>query len=203
MSGRAGLAVGLPAGRVARRYWILGVVAALVVAADLITKAVVEATIPLHRTIPVIDGALSLVHVRNTGAAFGLLAGAPAALRLPFFLLVSLGAIAVVVAFVRRLDDRQWGLTAALALVLGGAIGNLVDRVRYGEVVDFVLVYWRDWHWPAFNVADSAISIGVAVLVWSMTFGQRGQGKGRGAGISGEHRREGPGLRSTRAGNLL
>ncbi len=159
------------------RYLILGAVASLVVAADLATKAVVEATIPLYRTIPVIDGFLSLVHVRNTGAAFGLLAGAPAALRLPFFLLVSLGAVAVVVVFVRRLDDRQWGLATALALVLGGAIGNLIDRIRYGEVVDFLLVYWREWHWPAFNVADSAISIGVVVLVWSMTFGQLGRGQ--------------------------
>ncbi len=174
MSRRAAPVAGPPAGRVARRYRLLGTVATLVVVADLVTKAVVEATIPPHRAFPVIDGFLSLVHVRNTGAAFGLLASAPAALRLPFFLLVSLGAVAVVVVFVRRLDDRQWGLTTALALVLGGAIGNLVDRVRYGEVVDFVLVYWRDWHWPAFNVADSAISIGVAVLVWSMTFGRRG-----------------------------
>lgn len=157
---------------VARRYWLVLVVASLVFAADLATKAVVEATIPLHRSIPVVDGFLSLVHLRNKGAAFSLLADAPAALRVPFFLFVSAAAVAVVIALVRRLEDRQWGLAIALALVLGGAAGNLVDRIRYGEVVDFILVYWRDWHWPAFNVADSAISVGVAVLVWAMTFGR-------------------------------
>ncbi len=156
----------------APRYWLLLVVASLVFAADLATKALVAATIPLHRSIPVVDGLVSLVHLRNKGAAFSLFADAPAALRVPFFLLVSLAAAAMVLAFVRRLEDRQWGLALALALVLGGAAGNLVDRIRYGEVVDFILVYWRDWQWPAFNVADSAISVGVAVLVWAMTFGR-------------------------------
>ena len=156
-----------------RRYLILVVVASAVVMADLATKAIVEARIPLHRMIPVVDGLLALVHVRNTGAAFSLLAGAPEAVRVPLFVGVAIAAAVAVVAFVRKLDDRQWGLAAALALVLGGAVGNLVDRLRYGAVVDFVLVYWRNWHWPAFNVADSAISVGVAVLVWTLTFGRR------------------------------
>lgn len=161
----------------APRYRLLVAVASVVFVLDLATKAIVEATIPLHQAIPVIDGLLSLVHLRNKGAAFSLLADAPAALRVPFFLAVSVAAVAVVIAFVRRLEDRQRGLVTALALVLGGAAGNLADRVRYGEVVDFILVYWRDWHWPAFNVADSAISIGVAVLVWAMTFGRPEAGK--------------------------
>lgn len=156
----------------ARRYRLALVVSAAVVVLDLATKALVEARIPLHHAVPVVDGLFSLVHVRNTGAAFSLLAEAPAALRVPLFVAIAVAAVAAVLALLRKLDDRQRLLTAALALVLGGAIGNLVDRLRYGAVVDFLLVYWRDWHWPAFNVADSAISIGVVVLLWTMTFGR-------------------------------
>jgi signal peptidase II len=155
---------------VARRYWLTLGVASAVLAADVATKALVEARIPLHHVVPVIDGLFALVHVRNTGAAFSLLAEAPEAVRVPLFVGIAIAAAVVVLSFVRRLDDRRWGLTTALAMVLGGAAGNLVDRIRYGAVVDFLLVYWRDWHWPAFNVADSAISVGVAVLVWAMTF---------------------------------
>ncbi|HEX7124772.1 MAG TPA: signal peptidase II [Thermodesulfobacteriota bacterium] len=153
-----------------RRYRLALSVAAAVVVLDLVTKAIVEARIPLHHAVPVVDGLFSLVHVRNTGAAFSLLAEAPEGLRIPLFTAIAVAAVAAVLAFLRKLDDRQWLLTSALALVLGGAIGNLVDRLRYGAVVDFLLVYWRDWHWPAFNVADSAISIGVVVLLWTMTF---------------------------------
>ncbi|HEY8368490.1 MAG TPA: signal peptidase II [Thermodesulfobacteriota bacterium] len=156
----------------ARRYRLALVVSAAVVVLDLATKALVEARIPLHHAVPVVDGLFSLVHVRNTGAAFSLLAEAPAALRVPLFVAIAVAAVAAVLALLRKLDDRQRLLTAALALVLGGAIGNLVDRLRYGAVVDFLLVYWRDWHWPAFNVADSAISVGVVVLLWTMTFGR-------------------------------
>ena len=156
----------------ARRYRLALMVSAAVVVLDFATKALVEARIPLHHAVPVVDGLFSLVHVRNTGAAFSLLAEAPAALRVPLFVAIAVAAVAAVLALLRKLDDRQRLLTAALALVLGGAIGNLVDRLRYGAVVDFLLVYWRDWHWPAFNVADSAISIGVVVLLWTMTFGR-------------------------------
>lgn len=156
----------------ARRYWLTLAVATAVLLLDLATKAVVEARIPLHHAVPVVEGVFSLVHVRNTGAAFSLLAEAPQAVRVPLFTAIAIGAAVAVLAFVRRLDDRQWLLTSALALVLGGAVGNLIDRLRYGAVVDFLLVYWRDWHWPAFNVADSAISVGVVVLLWTMTFGR-------------------------------
>jgi signal peptidase II len=163
---------------VRRRYWLTAVVAAVVLVADLATKALVEARIPLHHMVPVIDGLVALVHVRNTGAAFSLLAEAPEALRIPLFVAIAIAAAVVVLSFIRRLEDRQWGVTTALALVLGGAVGNLVDRLRYGAVVDFLLVYWRDWQWPAFNVADSAISVGVAVLLWTMTVGHRQPGRG-------------------------
>lgn len=154
------------------RYWLTLAVATAVLVLDLATKALVEARIPLHHSVPVVEGLFSLVHVRNTGAAFSLLAEAPGAIRVPLLAAIAIAAAVAVVAFVRKLDDRQWLLTSALALVLGGAVGNLVDRLRYGAVVDFLLVYWHNWHWPAFNVADSAISVGVVVLLASMTFGR-------------------------------
>lgn len=105
---------------------------------------------------------LNLVSVRNRGAAFSFLAQADGWQR-AFFIGVGLLAAVVLLWLLRRAQDRL--LQVGLALILGGALGNVVDRMRLGEVVDFVDVYWRHWHWPAFNVADSAISIAVVLLV--------------------------------------
>jgi len=118
---------------------------------------------PLHHSIPVIDNLFSLTYIRNTGAAFGILAGSAAAFRLPFLIVFSLVAIGFVVAMLRRLPEQESGLITALAFILGGAIGNLIDRFAYGEVIDFLDFYWGSYHWPAFNVADSFITMGVAI----------------------------------------
>jgi signal peptidase II len=145
----------------------LGVVAvvAAIVTLDQLTKWWVMRTFELHESVPVIDGVFNLTYVRNTGAAFGLFAGLPATVRGPFFALVSLGALVVLVLLLRGLGPGQRLLRLALASVLGGAIGNMIDRLRYGEVVDFLDVYWRQYHWPAFNVADSCITVGVVVML--------------------------------------
>jgi signal peptidase II len=134
--------------------------------ADQLTKVVVDRTMPLHHSIPVIDNLFSLTYIRNTGAAFGFLAGSAAAFRLPFLIVFSLVAIGFVVAMLRRLPDRETGLITALAFILGGAIGNLIDRFAYGEVIDFLDFYWWGYHWPAFNVADSFITMGVGITVF-------------------------------------
>jgi signal peptidase II len=134
--------------------------------ADQLTKVVVDRTMPLHHSIPVIDNLFSLTYIRNTGAAFGFLAGSAAAFRLPFLIVFSLVAIGFVVAMLRRLPDRETGLITALAFILGGAIGNLIDRFAYGEVIDFLDFYWSGYHWPAFNVADSFITTGVGITVF-------------------------------------
>jgi signal peptidase II len=140
-------------------------VAAAVLAVDQATKAIVERTMALHETIPLLP-VFALTYVRNTGAAFGLLAGAPAAVRLPLFLLVTAAAAWALFSMLRHATPRQRGLVAAVGAILGGAAGNLVCRVRYGEVIDFLDAHWGDLHWPAFNVADTAITLGViAVLV--------------------------------------
>ena len=137
----------------------------LVVVVDQLSKAIVVREIGLHDYVPLVDGLLSLSHVRNHGAAFGLLSdwNIPyQSLLLSTLSLLALGAIA---AYFMRLPKSAWLPRLSLSLVLGGAIGNVIDRLRLGYVVDFVHVYWRDYQWPDFNVADSAITIGVALLV--------------------------------------
>jgi signal peptidase II len=137
----------------------------LIVALDQATKWIVDQGMPLHQSIPIIPGFLSLTHVRNTGAAFGMLASPSPGLRSAFLLLFSTLAIGLILWIWIR--DRRAGTlhVSALAMVLGGALGNLIDRMRLGAVIDFVDVYWREYHWPAFNVADSAITVGVALLL--------------------------------------
>ncbi len=139
---------------------------AFIVVTDQITKFLVDQWMPLHHSIPVIDGLFSLTYIRNTGAAFGIFAGSAAAFRLPFLIVFSLVAVGFVVAMLRRLQPDQIGLVTALAFILGGAVGNLIDRVAYGEVIDFLDFYWGRYHWPAFNVADSFITVGVVITVF-------------------------------------
>jgi signal peptidase II len=139
-------------------------VAVAILVLDQVTKVVVERSMLLHQTIPLLPF-FSLSYVRNTGAAFGVLGAAPAGIRLPLFVLVTLVAIGALVSFVRRTPVEERTLVAALGAILGGAVGNLVCRVRYGEVIDFLDVHWGTLHWPAFNVADSAITVGVAIVL--------------------------------------
>jgi signal peptidase II len=144
------------------------ILSALVIVFDIWTKHLVLKSIQLHEAVPVIPNFFQLVHVRNTGAAFGL--GANASSKLVPILL-NVGAIAVfcvvvVYAFRTAVTDRL--LQTGLHLILGGAIGNLLDRFRFGYVVDFLDVYVGTYHWPAFNVADSAICIGIALLFFDM-----------------------------------
>lgn len=144
------------------------ILSAAIILFDLWTKSLVLARIQLHDAIPVIPNFFQLVHVRNTGAAFGL--GANASSKLVPILL-NAGAIAVfcvVVVYALRTAVTDRLLQTGLHLILGGAIGNLLDRFRFGYVVDFLDVYVGRYHWPAFNVADSAICIGIALLFFDM-----------------------------------
>ncbi|HYI13326.1 MAG TPA: signal peptidase II [Thermoanaerobaculia bacterium] len=149
-----------------RLYYIL--LSAAVIILDLWTKALVLRRIDLHEAIEVIPNFFQLVHVRNTGAAFGIGANASSKL-VP--LLLNVGAIAVfcvVVVYALRSAATDRLLQTGLHLILGGAIGNLIDRFRFGYVVDFLDVYVGNHHWPAFNVADSAICIGIGLLFLDM-----------------------------------
>jgi signal peptidase II len=142
---------------------------AFIVVADQVTKFIVDRSMPLHHSSPVIDGLFNLTYIRNTGAAFGIFAGSAAAFRLPFLIIFSFVAIGFVVTMLRRLPDDHTGLITALSFILGGAIGNLIDRIAYGEVIDFLDFYWGPYHWPAFNLADSFITIGVLITVYYFT----------------------------------
>ncbi len=145
--------------------WFLTVVPALaVIALDQLTKAMVMARMELHESIPVVEGFFALTYVRNTGAAFGIFSGLLEQYRVPFLLAVSTLALVVLFWFVRTVPTDRRAVIAACGGVLGGAIGNMIDRLAYGEVIDFLDVYVGTYHWPAFNVADSAITIGVAIL---------------------------------------
>ena len=144
------------------------VTAVLVV--DQLSKAAVSVSLHMHESRPIIDGLLNLTRVHNTGAAFGLLAGQTSPMRTFLFLAVSLLAMGVVLWMLFRLPSGQDTEVVALSLIFGGALGNVIDRARLGEVIDFIDVYYGNYHWPAFNVADSAITVGVILLLFRLVF---------------------------------
>jgi signal peptidase II len=148
-----------------RKYGFVLGVAAVVLLLDQVTKWYIRRTVGLYESIVVLDSFFHITHVRNAGGAFSLFAGAPSALRVPFFVLVSSAAVAALLVFIRRVEPSQWFLLFALGAILGGALGNLVDRITSGEVTDFLDFHWRGWYWPAFNVADSFISTGMVILL--------------------------------------
>jgi signal peptidase II len=139
-------------------------VAAAVLALDQATKTWVLRNLPGRPPLAVIPGCFDLVFSRNTGGVFGLLAGAPTLGRRAFFVGATAVSLGVIAALVQRWGRSSRLLTFALALVAGGAVGNLVDRLRFGSVVDFIDWHWRSHHWYTFNVADSAITGGAVLL---------------------------------------
>ncbi len=147
-----------------KKYIVLLVVVLVVLVLDQWTKHVVHNEFRWGESRPVLQSFFSLTYVRNTGAAFGLLHRAPAYFRDPFFIIVPVIALFAIGFVLFRLDSRQVTTTVALSLIVGGAIGNLIDRLRFGFVVDFLDFYWKDYHWPAFNVADAAIVVGVSLM---------------------------------------
>ncbi|MGZ3650714.1 MAG: signal peptidase II [Bdellovibrionota bacterium] len=154
---------------VPRKYLILLSTNGLVLALDQITKNAVVARFRLGESLPLVSNFLSLTRVHNVGAAFGLLATLPSNLRDPFFFLVPGLTLAVIFFVFYRLRDNQSISTYALAMIVGGALGNLADRIRLGFVIDFLDFHWKSgWHFPAFNVADSAITLGVMLLLAAM-----------------------------------
>jgi len=141
-----------------------------VVAVDQVTKLYIMQTMRLHESIAIIPDFFSLTYIRNPGAAFGLLAGSSNTFRMVFFGLTSLFALGLLGTILVRMPARDLMGRLSVAGILGGAIGNLIDRMRYGEVIDFLDVYIEQYHWPAFNVADSAITVGVIFLIVHFAF---------------------------------
>ena len=157
----------------ANPLWLrwLGLSAAIVVA-DQITKWLVLARFRLGERLPVIDGFFDLVLAMNPGAAFSFLSDASGWQRY-LFVVLALSVSVALVFFLRRPGHTQ--LHLGLALILGGALGNVIDRIHIGQVVDFLLVYHGAWSWPAFNIADSAITIGAGLLILDSFQHRRGE----------------------------
>ncbi len=141
--------------------WIAGAIVAL----DQAAKALVDRYMELHESHTIVEGLARLTYVQNRGAAFGILSDADLPYQSILFSLISVLALGAIAVYAWKLPVTSRLPQLALALIMGGAVGNLLDRMRLGYVIDYVDVYWGRHHWPAFNVADSAISVGVALLV--------------------------------------
>jgi signal peptidase II len=140
----------------------------VVVMVDQATKAMVRAAIPVHESVTVIPGFMDITHVLNSGAAFGILNGVDFPFKTVLIAAIAMAALIGVGMYAASISHHQLTARVGLALIIGGAAGNLLDRVLAGSVVDFVDVYWRTHHFWAFNVADSAISVGVAIMILDM-----------------------------------
>lgn len=148
------------------RYRILTGISLVVLILDQWTKVYIDRTFELYQSLTVIENFFNITYVRNKGAAFGMLSDS--AFRIPFFIAIAVIASAAILYYLHRLRDEQKLGAVCLALIFSGAIGNLIDRIRMGEVIDFLDAHWYQYHWPAFNVADSAITVGVALLLLDM-----------------------------------
>jgi signal peptidase II len=146
-----------------RKYHII--IAGLVVLLDRMSKWLVAQKITLHDSIDVVPGFFRLTHVQNQGAAFGLFSESPSEWKVAMLILFSVAALAVVSALLWKNGNAMNATAIALSLVFGGALGNLWDRVSSGRVIDFLDIYLGSHHWPAFNVADSAIVVGALLLL--------------------------------------
>jgi signal peptidase II len=143
---------------------IIPLITILVIILDIVTKAIIVHKVAYHESIRVLPF-INIVHIENRGAAFGLFAD----FGNIFFIAVSIIAILFILYYLKAVQKRLEIIS--LSLVLGGAVGNLIDRIRIGKVTDFIDFYVNNWHWPSFNVADSALTVGIILFLWANIFG--------------------------------
>lgn len=155
------------------RYAKLLMIAGTVCIVDQLVKALIVLTIPAYQTITVIPGFFNLTHIYNPGGAFGFLSESPSELRHLFFLIASIAAMGLILILYAKTPAGQGFLETGLSLIMGGAIGNVLDRIRIGKVIDFLDLYIKNLHWPAFNIADSAITIGIGLFIYHLLFKER------------------------------
>ena len=158
------------------KYILFAAISTIGIIIDQITKIAIDRSMQLYDSIPVVEHFFHITYVRNKGAAFSFLSNA--SWRLPFFITVSIIAAVVILIAFRKLRDDQKLAHVSLAMIFSGAVGNLIDRVRLGEVIDFLDVHWYMHHWPAFNVADSLICVGVFLLALDMILEEKRLKKG-------------------------
>lgn len=154
-----------------KHYRLLLLVTPAVLILDQLSKFYIDSTFALYESVTVWENFFHITYLRNKGAAFGLMAGSP--WRVPLLIGVALIAALGIIWYISRLEPRQKLLRLALALIFSGAVGNLIDRIRLGEVIDFIDVHWYRHHWPAFNIADSAITIGVGLMLLDLWLEER------------------------------
>ncbi|HQA83545.1 MAG TPA: signal peptidase II [Syntrophales bacterium] len=150
------------------KYGVFAIPAAGILALDQLTKYWIDSSMAIHDTITVLSGFFSITYVRNPGAAFGFLADASPMFRYAFFAAVNVVAIVLILSYIRKAGEKESRMILGLSLIMSGAVGNLIDRIRFGEVVDFLDFYIGSVHWPAFNVADSSITVGAFFLIWEL-----------------------------------
>ena len=149
-----------------KKYLILILISLVILILDQVTKVAVDDQFRLGESLAVVSDFFNLTYVRNTGAAFGFMADADPMFRVPFFLIIPIFALGFIIYLFRKVESQHFSVSIALSLVVGRAVGNLIDRVRLGYVIDFLDFHWGGkYHFPAFNVADSAICVGVAILM--------------------------------------
>jgi signal peptidase II len=158
--------------RMPRKYTLLLITVGIVVICDQISKLYVDAVMWPHQSITVIENFFNITYIRNPGGAFGLFARAERWIVRPLLLGLSAVTMVIILLIYRSTPADRSLIRLAFSLILGGAIGNLIDRVRFDEVIDFLDVHWYHYHWPAFNIADAAITIGVVLLCWDLLFGK-------------------------------
>lgn len=154
----------------ATKYKYFGITAAIIILLDQVTKILILQNFQMYDSVSVVPGFFNLTHIRNPGGAFGVLAGGGSTLRNVLFLGAGSVALGMILFFLRATPDKDRLMRFTLALIFGGAIGNIIDRLRFGEVVDFLDFYLGSLHWPAFNVADSAITVGIGLFVYHIIF---------------------------------
>ncbi len=157
-------------------FWLSAVVLLL----DQGSKLLADARLVFHEPVPLLPF-FNLRLAYNTGAAFSFLGNAGGWQRW-FFAGISVLVVGVLVVWMRRLKPEQWQLSLAFALIIGGALGNLIDRLVYGHVIDFIDVYYKTWHWPTFNIADSAITLGAGLLLLDAWAAHRREKQAAGTG---------------------
>lgn len=143
-------------------YKIFALTAGICLLLDQLTKIYIDTAFALYESVTVIENFFNITYIRNPGAAFGILSDS--VIRIPFFIAVSVFASLGIMWYLRKVDLTDRWQHFALGLIFSGAVGNLIDRIRLGEVIDFLDAHWYQHHWPAFNIADSAICVGVAVM---------------------------------------
>lgn len=151
-----------------RKYGICLLTVIVVILLDQWTKISIHSTMSLYESRLVIKDLLNITFIMNTGAAFGFLAQATPLFRSFFFMGTTIIAVSLIIYYLVKSSNDQPVLIFALSLIMGGALGNVIDRLRFGAVVDFIDVHWKTHHWPAFNVADSAITVGAVLMILTM-----------------------------------